>query len=224
MKTEKSENWEMWGVGIVVSLATLWALCYKGLKGDTILDSVSTIGTAVIPILAAYAAMRSIVKQDPLHLQCRKEGEAALRRLQEKHLDFLSGPKSNRDGNEQEWANRYLFFQKRGKLQKAQLMPVAPLEDGIVEIRVPRTALLIFGQEEASEVVQKEILQKVKTAVTALVEREYPDMYTFEDHSNKDVAVCIDFNESKLTAKNFGSAVEACGEVAYKVVESSLKK
>ena len=72
--------------------------------------------------------------------------------------------------------------------------------------------------------MQKELLAKVNTAVIAVVERDYPGKYVIEDHPHKDVAICVDFNESELTPKTFGKAVETCGEAAYLVVEGALTK
>lgn len=227
MNTENQQRWEIWGVGVVVSIAVLLGLVFKGVSGETVADAVKDIGAALIPILAAFLAARIVTGQmDPAD-RIQQAGEEALRTLQKNHSDLLSGPKANRENYDPEnpgKGGRYLFIQRKGQGKKAQLIPVLPLREGIVEIRVPRTTLLVLGAErEGLEQLQQETLAKVRAAVEELLRRDWTNTYEIMEHKHQDIAIAVDFEESDLGPKKFGKAVAACGEAAIKVLAQSSK-
>ena len=220
MKDDNKNQWEVWLVAIVVSIAVLAGLAYKGLTGETIADGVKDIGAAIIPILSAFVAARLVTRQmDPAERFLRA-GEAALSKLQAKHQDWLSGPKPDKEDYDEKnpgKADRYLFVQRGGKKLRAQLVRISPLRQGIVEIRVSKRTLQILDVKEGLEQAQKDMREKVKGAVVATLDRDWKKTpYEILDHKDQDIAIVVDFDESKLRPKQFGQAVVACAETAAK--------
>jgi hypothetical protein len=231
MKIEDSEKWTMWGVGIIVSLATLASLHYKGLAGDTVLDAVGAIGQAVIPIMASLTAVSLIARNMDSGKKLEKAGKEACKRLQEKHPDLLSGPKPNRSkkGKEEEEEEGdiryYLFFQKNNTGQKAQLMPVGPFKNGSIEIRVPMTTMLLLGcKREGLEEKQKILREKVKAAIKGHLGQIKPDPFTIEEPDNDDISIVIDFDEDKISPRAFGQIVGSCGDVAFAMIVNATRE
>lgn len=222
MDIEKgNQNWEIWGVAIVVSLAVLIGLFFKGVTGESVSDAVKDIGAALIPILAAFVAARLVTREmDPAERFLRA-GESSLDSIKKKHPDILSGPKASRENYDPEnpgKVGRYLFFQKKG--QKAQFVPVLPFREGIVEIRVPMTALLQMGYErEGLEEIQKGILKKVNNEVENRLKRFFPDTYEILEHKHKDIAIAVDFSELKLGPRKFAKVVTCCVEAALDALD-----
>ena len=228
MKSEKRiADWEVWCVAIVVSLAAIALLHYRGVNGETVAETIQNIGAAVIPILAAFVAARLVMRNMSLDEKCLHVGEDALRRLQAKNPGMLKGPKANRENYDQENSGdvgRYIFFQRNNNGRKAQFIPLQPLKDGIVEIRVPKMAMLLLGSErEGLETVQQDLLAKVQASVKTMLERNYPGSFEILSHKHEDIAIVVDFDESRLSLRRFGKAVEACADTALKTVVDTLR-
>jgi hypothetical protein len=154
-------------------------------------------------------------------------GEAALRDLQKHHADVLSGPKANRedyDPDDPGKAGRYLFFQLAGQRRKAQFIPVLPLRDGIVEIRVPKTTILMLGADQgALEAVQREVLASTRAAVEKLLQQNWPDSYEVLVHKHPDIAIAVDLDEAGLSPKRYQRAVTIIANAALEAVLSSRR-
>jgi len=232
-KEDIRDQWDIWGVAAVVSIAVLAGLCFKGITGESIADGVKDIGAALIPILSAFVAARLITRQMDPSERIFHAGEDALARLQKRHPQRLSGPKANRenyDDKSPENADKYLFIQKEGKGRKAQLVRVPPLRDGVVEIRDPRTTLLILDTsldakrpEELSK-AQQSMLKKVSDAVETTLKRDWAGTYELLQSKHQDIAIVIDFDEVKLGYKQFGKAVLACAEAAFDALLEATKQ
>lgn len=225
-KEDYSAQWEVWGVALVVSVAVSSGLAFKGLSGENLADAVKDMGSVIIPILSAFVAAKLVTGQMDPSERIARAGEASLVALREKHRDILSGPKGNRENYDEDnpgGADKYLFVQRDGKGRKAQLIRVSPLREGIVEIRVPKTTLLVLGigNEDGLEAAQKEALAQVRDAVQASIQRNVGDsLCEILPHKHPDIAVVVDFDESKLGPKKFGAAVMACGEAAVEALIS----
>lgn len=225
MNEDSKQRWEVWGVGLVVTLAVLVGLRFKGISGESVAEAVKDVGAALIPILAAFLAARIVTgEMDPAD-RFQQAGEEALRALQRSRPDILSGPKANSEDYDSEnpgKRGRYLFVQKRGQGRKGQLIPVTPLREGIVEIRVNMTALLVLGLErEGLEQVQQQVVAKVRAEVTAMLQRDWEGSFELLAHKSGDVAVVVDFDESKLGPRRFTKAVIACGTAALRALPMS---
>lgn len=227
MNHEKQPHWEAWGAAVVVSIAVLAGLVFKGISGETVTDAVKDIGGAVIPILAAFVAARLVTSQMDPSERIKRAGESGLGFIRQRYSEYLSGPKANRESYDPEnprKAGRYLFFQRGTQGRKAQFIPVEPLKEGIVEIRVPKTTLLILGAErESLEGIQQNILKKVQAAVTDSLERNWRGDYEILEHKHPDIAVLIDFNEGNLGPRKFRQAVIDCAESAIRELAPILK-
>lgn len=229
MNSEKANiEWEVWGAAVIVVVATLAGFHYRGFQGETVLEATRDIGTAVIPILTAFVTARLVMRNMSLEDRCLKAGEDALRHVQEKHPELLSGPKANREKYDQENADsqkRYLFFQKMNKGDKAQLIPLLPLKEGVVEIRVPKTTMLLLGcKREGLEELQRDLLVKVREAVKSMLDREYSGSFEILEHKHDDIAIVADFDESNLNLKSYRKAIEACAETAFVSIVKTAKE
>jgi hypothetical protein len=107
----RRQGWEIWGVGLLVSLAVLVGLYFRGASPENVADAVKDIGAALIPILSAFVAARLVLRERDPAERFRHAGEDALATLARRHPGWLSGPKGSR---EDERGRRFLFFQKRG--------------------------------------------------------------------------------------------------------------
>ncbi|MBM3494268.1 MAG: hypothetical protein FJX72_08105 [Armatimonadetes bacterium] len=222
MNNEREQQWVAWGVALVVSVAVLAGLAFKGVSGRSLTDAVKDIGGALIPILAAFVAARLVSGQADPADQAQRAGEAALAALQRKHPDVLSGPKAHRVNYDPEQAvspARYLFIQRRSQNQRAQFVPVSPFREGILEIRVPKTALLILGaKREGLEQLQQQILTTVRTGVLGALDQDRRVVYEIIEHKNPDIAVVVDFNEAELGPKRLGRVITGCVSAALRAL------
>ena len=154
----------------------------------------------------------------------QRAGEEALRAIQKKHPDYLSGPRASREnydpGNPGK-VGRYLFFQRGAKEDRAQFIPVLPLREGIIEIRVYKTTLLLLGAERDG--LEREQLletrEEVRKAVKAVLDRRWRDKSELLDSQTQpDIAIAVDFDESNLGLREFKRAVTECAEAALSVL------
>jgi hypothetical protein len=224
---KRRQEWEVWGAAIVVSLAVIAGLFYRGINGETVADAVKDVGAAVIPILAAFVAARLVIRQmDPAE-RFSRAGEAALEDLQKRHADVLAGPKANKEDYDSEnpgKAGRYLFFQMASQGRKAQFIPVLPLKQGVVEIRVPKTTLLQVGfDRDGLEQAQLQVLASVRSAVEKVLQRDWPGVHEILTPKHPDIAIAVDLDETGLGPKRYRQAVAACGTAALEAVLSSRR-
>jgi len=209
----------VWGVALIVSIAVVLGMVFKGVSGESVSDAVKDLGAALIPILSAVLAARLVTREmDPAE-RFLQMGEEALRGVQRQHPDLLSGPKANRENYDPEnpgKAGRYLFFQKGAQGKKGQFVPIPQLKEGIVEIRVPKTTLLLLGwQREGLEQVQLDVLATVRRAVEDVIKERWTGACEVLEHKHADIAIVVDFDEAKLGPRKFSRAVTDCVEAAF---------
>jgi len=215
----RARDWEVWGAALIVTVAVLVGIKYKGINGETLSEAVKDIGAAIIPILAAVVAARLVTKgMDPSERFLRV-GEDALRCFQRKHPNLLTGPRASHDNYDPEKpgkAGRYLFFQKGAQAKKAQFVPVLPLREGVIEIRVPRTTLLQLGVErEALEQTQTEMLAAVRQAVIKELQTRWAGAFEILEHKHPDIAIILDVDEAMLGPRKYSKLIGNCLEAAY---------
>jgi hypothetical protein len=150
---------------------------------------VKDIGAALIPILAAFVSARLVTRQmDPAE-QRRRAAEEALAALAKANNEWLSGPKANSANYDPEnpgKAGRYLFFQRNGKGIRGQFIPLKPLDEGILEIRVQAQTLKLLGVQpgpdgwgphiaKVVDQTRKDVLATVdRLGLKPVVEQIYP--------------------------------------------------
>ena len=224
----EDNHWEVWGIAIVVSVAVIAGLFFKGFTGETVSDSVKDLGGALIPIIAAFVAAKLVTREMDPEDRFGHEGEEALRVVQKAHSGYLSGPKADKgekyDPDNPGGKGRYLFIQKPGQGRRAQLTPVRPLRNGVVEIHVGGRAMQILGfagKDKDPHAVKLEYQKKVRDKVLETLESKYKGLFevlfdgTGENESRKNnIALAFDFDEASMGPKAFRKAVVLCIEAA----------
>ena len=219
-----------WVVAGVTSAAVIAGLSFKGVSGETVSDAVKDIGGALLPLVGAMVAAGMVSRKMDEEASVLEIAESALRRVQDKNRGLLTGPKSNKsepddgggkseveDGNE-DGAKRYLFVQvsKDGKKgMKGQFVPVAPLEEGILTIKIQRQALQGLGIEGDLHAAQEHLVPVIHERVAAVAERQWKNKHVLIPTKDKNVAINIDFDEGAMTKREFGRAVEQCAGAAF---------
>ncbi len=229
-----------WVVAGVTSAAVIAGLSFKGVSGETISDAVKDIGGTLLPLVGALVAAGMVTRKMDAEASVLEIAESALRRVQDKNRGLLTGPKSNKsepddggggkneveDGNEDR-ANRYLFVQvskdgKKGK--KGQFIPVAPLEDGILTIKIQRQALKSLGIEGDLCAAQEHIIPVIRERVAAVAARQWKNSHVLTPTKDKNVAINIDFDEGAMSKRDFGKAIEQCAGAAFLFLREEVDK
>lgn len=225
----RHQHWEVYGVAVVVSGAVLAGLVFKGVTGETVSEAVKDIGAALIPILTAFLAARLVTREMDTSERFLRAGEDALRDIQRRAPEWLSGPKAHRESYDPEnpgKAGRYLYLQKGGAGDKAQFVPVLPLKEGVVEIRVPKAGVVLLGraqkgERDQQELAQKEIQAAIQREVNAALEARWKGTYAKPEYQHADIAIVVDFDETRLGPRKFRKAVVDCVEAAHRAVFGS---
>ncbi|MBM4354845.1 MAG: hypothetical protein FJ109_13830 [Deltaproteobacteria bacterium] len=215
--SDGKQNWDLWGVAAIVTVAVLAGLAFKGFSGETLADAVKDIGAVLVPILAATLAARLVVREMDPGQRFFRAGEEALIAVQRRNPAILSGPKPDKENYDPEnpgKAGRYLFFQKNHTGLRSQLIPVLPFKIGVVEIRVAKRTLQLLGTQTELEIVSGQVRQ----AVTAMLEREWSGLFEILETKNANVSIVIDFDEAKMGHRAFRKAVGQCAEAALEVL------
>ena len=210
-----------WGAVVVVAAAVIWGMTYKGFSGETLADAVKDVGAALVPIFAAVLAARKVLSNEPIAEQCERVGEEALKAVQKRHPQLLSGPKYNRDSYDSEkppGAGRYLFVQAGGKGQKGQLVPSRPFREGVVQVQVSKTSLIVLGLRELDLL---EVQGALGEGIEAMLKARFPKAsFELVPSKNPRVVRTLDFDEVELGARTFGRIVEAVAEEAMKILRA----
>lgn len=221
---KRRENWELWGLAAVVTIAVLVGLVIKGFSGETIADAVKDIGAVLVPILAAILAARLVVREVEPGQRYVKAGEEALRSLQKRYPSILSGPKPDKEGYDPDnpgHAGRYLFFQKNHIGHRSQLIPVLPFKIGVVEIRVAKRTLQLLDIPGELE----EVSAQVRLAVKSVLEKNWSGNYEDLDAGRKaNVSIAVDFDEERIGPRRFRTAVSDCAQAALDALDALRNK
>ena len=214
----------IYGVLLVI-FAVAWGLMYKGVTGETLADAVKDIGGALVPIFAAIFAARLVQKDLPAEQRFLVEGDRALKNVQNRHQDHVQGPKYDRDGYDPEGGgtgDRYLFIQKRGAKERASLVALKPLAEGVVAVTVSKKNLKILGRPYESDEDVPRAQEDVRAAVTELMKKIDPQTALHEVLPAKSarVAIAVDLDEQAMSHRRFRRTVEQIVGVAIEALVS----
>lgn len=208
-------------LGFIGIVAIFINLDLKGYTTENWLDAIKDMaGLAVV--LAVFIASIRISNMSKKYSDVAR---AKLVKLQKKHPDFLMGPQYNRDNYDPEQGKgmEFLFVTNKDLKSKkrAKLIPIQPLEEGILAIYVQK-GTLVYGlnylSNNASDGEIKSIQNFVKQDLVTFLKNNYDGYYELLDDSKKDTAVIIDFKEKELGKHKFAKAIEECAECAVKTL------
>ncbi len=221
-------------VGIIGCAAILWALAVKGVTSENILDAVKDIAGLAAIFIAVILAIESKAPKSFL-----EAAEQALIRLRRTFPAQLTGPQNSTravnlankkspetdKGEVAETSNKYLFFHKNEKY-KAQIVPLSPLEFGVLSFQVSATTMKALGFDKYFKELAPECRSHLSNTLIPMLEKKYPNVKVLEvngSHKNADhIGICHDsgLNITENTAltikfdenmkiKSYGKAVEA---------------
>jgi hypothetical protein len=203
-----------------------------GFTGETIAQATATLGTASVIIVTFVQKMKRQAVTDFV-----AAGSNALSKLQKEYPAMLSGPKYSKR-NKEDFAidettideRKYLFFQKEGKGQEAQFIPVIPFKQAIVAVFLGSWALRVTtgrtGTPNDKEI--DDAKTAVQNAVKTMVAREFGGLFeeiTFDPKKagNGNMCIVLDFFDDKISVKEFESAVYRIGKTALGAITTAIK-
>lgn len=206
-------------LGIVV---ILWSLDIKGYGKENWLDAVKDI-VGLVVVLIVFIATIKLGNRTKTYMDSARE---VLVTLQKKHDDFLMGPRYNRENYDPEKGQgmEYLFVTNADKKStlRAKLIPIQPLEEGILNICISASTLadaLHYGRGKVTEQDIQQMKKEVRDAVIKVLEEKYNGDFELIPDS-KDSAIIIDFDETKMGKKRYSKAVAECAEMAVLTLKS----
>jgi hypothetical protein len=232
-----AEDDKLKGAEIFTALLTLAAgivwVYLDGFTGETIAQVTATLGTASVIIITFVDKMKRQEVTDFV-----TAGSKALAKLQNEHPAILSGPKYSKR-NKEDFAieeattdeRKYLFFQKEGKGQEAQFIPVIPFKQAIVAVFLGSWGLRVAtgrtGTLTEQEIEDTKVA--VQNAVKTLVEREFRGLYeeiAFDPKKsgNGNMCIALDFYDDKISKKQFESAVYQIGKTTLEAITTASKR
>lgn len=208
---------------IVGSLAIIINLLLKGYSHENILDAIKDLAGLFITI-AIFVVAHRIRKSTISYLE---SGKNALIKLYDNYIDYFEGPpKSNRSNENTEGddnkSNKYLFIKKRNHkfVSKVTFIPLADLEDGVLDIRVSKGTLVNLDKEGSIDEI-KALQQKVHSNVLNYLDKiglAKGQDYELIESKNQNSAIIIDFNERNLGHNRFEKVIYKCGEIAIQCI------
>jgi hypothetical protein len=231
-----AEEDKLKGAEIFTALLTLvsgavWVYL-DGFTGETIAQVTATLGTAAVIIITFISKIK---QQDVTSFVVA--GSRALSKLQQEYSGILSGPKYSKR-NKEDFAieetttddRKYLFFQKEGKGQEAQFIPVMPFNQAVVAVFLGSWALRVSTGQAGipGEKELEEAKTAVKNAIKTMTDREFSGLFeeiAFDPKKtgNKNLCIVLDFYDDKISIKEFESAVYTIGKIALRTITSANK-
>jgi len=210
-------------------LAIILNLNFKGFTPINFLDALKDLVGLSITI-AVFLIAYSISSKSKSYLD---SGLRALEKLKSENENILLGPEYDKSDYNPEEAGKsqrmkYLFFAKHRYIKKVAFIPLEPIEQGILDIRVSKATLVNFGYDSKDAEIEKaiqEVQAKVYEEMIKLLSSKYNGL--FEILNNNEVgqkskypnsAIVIDFNEDKMKFKGLEKAVYRCALVALQVL------
>lgn len=231
-----AEDDKLKGAEIFTALLTIVAgvvwVYLDGFTGETIAQVTATLGTASVIIITFVDKMKRNEVTDFV-----TAGSKALVKLQNEFPAILSGPKYSKR-NKEDFAieettadeRKYLFFQKEGKGQEAQFIPVIPFKQAIVAVFLGSWALRVSTGRTGTpnDKEMEEAKAAVQNAVKTMAEREFGGLFeeiAFDPKKagNGNMCIVLDFYDDKISVKEFESAVYQVGKTALGAVTTAIK-
>jgi len=231
-----AEDDKLKGAEIFTALITLAAgivwVYLDGFTGETIAQVTATLGTASVIIITFIDKMKRQEVTDFV-----TAGSKALAKLQNDYPAIISGPKYSKR-NKEDFAieetttdeRKYLFFQKEGKGQEAQFIPVIPFKQAIVAVFLGSWALRVSTRRTGTPNDQEieDVKAAVQNAVKKMVESEYAGLFeeiAFDPKKagNGNMCIALDFYDDQISVKKFESAVYQIGKTALDAITTANK-
>ncbi len=234
-------------LGVVGTLAILVSLGLKGTTAENVLDAVKDISGLVISI-AVFLIASAISRKSRSILDV---GVQALQKLQAKNAAVLIGPAYDKakylpDDSEAKTRMQYLFL-KPVKGKKIAFIPLDPLAQGILDIRISKGSLVALGlaaetaagrlsecQEQVRAAVMKVIASEAKHFTLVHPTNGAPTAHDGADGNDEDTAekdsakgaktryansaIIVDFDEVAIGPRRFERMIVASGLAALQVL------
>lgn len=212
---------------IVGSLAIIINLTIKGLTTENILDSIKDL-VGLLVTVAVFLLAYSISRKSKSYTDIAR---SSLVKLQDKYSNFLMGPRYNRENYEPEKGKgiEYLFitnYDSKSK-QRAKLIPIQPLEEGVLAIYVQKGTLvygLNFSSQEATDEQVFKISKDVFEKVYSFIQLKYKGDFEIIENTKDSASIVIDFYEDKMGKRKYGKAVFEVSEVAINEIIKNKRK
>ncbi|NSW44255.1 MAG: hypothetical protein HPY79_00275 [Bacteroidales bacterium] len=213
-------------LGIMSVLAIIGLLINNNFDTNELLSSIINFTQVAIPVLVLLVAT-TIKKNAETYTQIAKEVLAA---IQKKNVDFLMGPRYNRENYDPEKGQglEYLFITNEDPKSKlrAKFVPIQPLEEGVLVIYVQK-GTLVYGLNYSSEQATSDEIKKIQSdvfdALSNFISKKYDSNYEILPNSKDDTAIIIDFNEEKMGKRKFKKAIAECTELAISIIKKYKK-
>ena len=231
--------------GVVGTLSIVLGLVFKGFNLENVLDAVKDISGFIVGI-AVFLIAAHLSQKSRTFLDVAND---ALAKLQRTSQGVLEGPKydksdygskeadiaedaENPKAAEKTKRMQYLFFSAQSWNKKVAFVPLDPLEEGILDIRVSKATLVNLGYASADATAEKiaEVQAAVSRDVNSLIGKYGKDcqiMYSKDPsiietgskpsrYANS--AIIIDFDEKALGFKKFQQFILECGQSALTTI------
>jgi len=220
---------------VVGALAILINLSIKGFSAENLLDAVKDL-VGLLVTVAIFLVAYSISNKSKSFIDA---GRMALEKLRKNFAD-LQGPEYDKTDYDPEETlksqrMRYLFFKKGKYSKKVAFIPLEPLEQGILDIRISKATLVNFGIDSKNSQIdslisglQSDIYLDLKNYLSSKYTEKY-EILNKQDTDNKaskysNSAIVIDFDEDKLKIKGFEKAIYNCSEKALQIILKNKQK
>ncbi|HOZ48649.1 MAG TPA: hypothetical protein PLO37_16055 [Candidatus Hydrogenedentes bacterium] len=236
-------------LGIVGIVAICANLVFKAFTIENVLDAVKDVAGAAVPFLVFIVALQLRQKEKTF----RDTAEKVLKKIQSKYEDYLVGPEYSKSGyvpdKEESSRKKYLFLRRemnpKELKRKVAFIPLDPLEQGILDVRVAKSTILALGYTSKSsdvpqliETVQRKVCDVVERRVQTAFAKHCSVLYGRNSGSLEvsmdaeeaepstsatvtkflNSAIVVDFDEEALGHRRFASAVQDIAEVALQAL------
>lgn len=204
MNKERLNTLISFALGAIGILAIVLAIEPAKIDTASALGTVKDLAEALIGLLTLIIAFK--IKSLDKSQRFAAIAEEALEKIARKNSEILSGPKYNRENYSPDSGKgqKYLFLQKKGSKERAQVVPLEPLTEGLLEIRFSkRSGKIAHGNTDDFKNTQASI----KTAILAFLNKHYNDYFEVVDVANDNIAVVVDFDENKLGFRRYKKAL-----------------
>ncbi len=217
-------------LGIMSVIAIVGLLIKNNFDTNELLGSIVNFTQVAIPVLVLFIAS-SIKNKSKNYIDAGKE---ALENLRKRNETVLQGPEFDKtDYNPEETAKsqrmQYLFFTKYRYAKKVAFIPLEPIEQGILDIRVSKATLVNFGFDSKDSQIETLVIEaqsKIYSDLENFLSSKYSGLFEIlnkqgtetKDAKYKNSAIVIDFDEEKLKISGLKKAVYNCSEKALQII------
>lgn len=211
-------------LGILSVFAIIGLLIKHNFDTDELFGSIINFTQVAIPVLVLLVA--STINKNTKNIN--QIGKETLSNIQKKNGDFLIGPRFNNENYDPEKGKglEYLFIKNAKSKEKAKLVPIQPLDEGVLVIYIQK-GTLVYGLNYPSDLASPQEIKKIQVDVfnslTELIQLKYSGLYDILPNSKEDTAIIIDFNEEKMGKNKFAKAISECTELTISKIKNYKK-